>query len=195
VSAEAHQRLRDHAYACSTTLVRDDAHLLPLRLSPDAQALVIAQPPASVTRAVDTVYQHAFLVDAIRARHANTRGVCLGPDATEDDSAALLRAAQASDLLIVATINAHLDPRQSDLMRRLIATGRPIITIAACNPYDLADAPAAPTALATYEYTQPALVAAASALFGEFAPQGRLPVSLRRDLGVMGAASAEADQS
>jgi beta-N-acetylhexosaminidase len=180
VSSDAHQRLRDRAYARTVTLVRDDAHLLPLRLPADAPMLVIAQPPASVTKAVDTVYQHAFLVDAIRARHANTRDVCLGSDATEDDSAALLRAAQAAALLIVVTINAHLDPRQSDLMRRLIATGRPTIAIAACNPYDLADASAAPTALATYEYTQPALAAVTSVLFGELAPQGRLPVSLGR---------------
>jgi len=63
-------------------------------------------------------------------------------------------------------------------MRRLLASGRPIIGIAACNPYDLAAFPAAPTALATYEYTQPALSAAADALFGAFTPVGRLPVSL-----------------
>ncbi|HEY7848509.1 MAG TPA: glycoside hydrolase family 3 N-terminal domain-containing protein, partial [Ktedonobacterales bacterium] len=177
-SVAAHQRLSDDAYVRSTTLVRDGAHLLPLRLPPDAQVLVIAQPPASVTKAVDTVYQHDDLVGAIRARHANTRGVCLASDASDDDLASLLRAAEASDLLIMATINAHLDPPQARLMRRLIASGRPVIGVAACNPYDLAAFPALQTALATYEYTQPALRAAVGALFGDFTPSGRLPVSL-----------------
>jgi beta-N-acetylhexosaminidase len=124
------------------------------------------------------VYQHADLVGAIRARHANTRGVCLASDASDDDLASLLRAAEASDLLIMATINAHLDPPQARLMRRLIASGRPVIGVAACNPYDLAAFPALQTALATYEYTQPALRAAVGALFGDFTPSGRLPVSL-----------------
>ncbi len=178
VSDAAHRRLSDDAYARSTTLVRDDAHLLPLRLPPDAQVLVVAQPPANVTKAVDTVYRHTDLVDAIQARHANTRGVCLAPDADDEAIAELLRAAEASDLLVVATINAHLDPPQARLMRRLLATDRPIIGIAACNPYDLAAFPALQTALATYEYTKPALSAAAGVLFGDFTPVGRLPVSL-----------------
>src|SRR6185437_16117682 len=106
----------DDAYARSTTLVRDDAHLLPLRLPPEARILVVAQPPASVTKAVDTVYRHADLVGAIHARHANTLGVCLAPDASDEAVAEMLRAAEASDLLIVATINAHLDPPQLRLM-------------------------------------------------------------------------------
>ncbi len=178
VSVEPHQRLRDLAYVRSTTLVRDDASLLPAHLPADAQILVVAQPPEGVTKAVDTVYRHDDLVDAIRARHANTRGVVLGADASAEDRDDLLRAAQVADLLIVATINAHLDPRQADLVRSLIATGRPIIGIAACNPYDVAAFPAAPTWLATYEYTQPALAAAAAAIFGAFTPTGRLPVSL-----------------
>jgi beta-N-acetylhexosaminidase len=78
----------------------------------------------------------------------------------------------------MATINAHLDLRQASLMRRLLATGRPVIGIAVCNPYDLAAFPDLKTYLATYEYTQPALSMAAGALFGAFAPQGRLPVNL-----------------
>lgn len=178
VSTESHQELRDRAYARTTTIVRDDAHLIPLRLNPEAQILAIAQPPASVTRAVDIVYTHEFLVDGLRAYLPNVRGACLGPDATEDDIAELLRATESSDLIIMATINAHLDARQASLMRRLLATGRPVIGIAVCNPYDLAAFPDLKTYLATYEYTQPALSMAAGALFGAFAPQGRLPVNL-----------------
>ncbi|HLZ22082.1 MAG TPA: glycoside hydrolase family 3 N-terminal domain-containing protein [Ktedonobacterales bacterium] len=178
VSTAAHQQLRDRAYARSTTCVRDDAHLLPLRLDPAAEVLVIAQPPTSVTKAIDTVYRHEILVERIRAYHPNVRGVCLSPDAAENDIAALLHAAESSDILIMATINAHLDPPQASLMRRLLATARPVIGIAVCNPYDVAVVPDLKTYLATYEYTEPALSMAAGALFGAFEPQGRLPVTL-----------------
>ncbi|HET9110798.1 MAG TPA: hypothetical protein VFN78_08245, partial [Ktedonobacterales bacterium] len=178
VSDEAHQRLSEAAYARSTTLVRDDAHLLPLRLPAEARLLIIAQPPASVTRATDTAYQHDDLVRAVRAYHAAARGVCLAPDASADDVAALLDAAQEADLLIVVTINAHLNQRQADLMRRLVVTGRSTVGIIAGDPYDLAAIPTLRTALATYEYTRPALSAAVRALFGVLTPRGRLPVSL-----------------
>jgi beta-N-acetylhexosaminidase len=178
VSTISHQQLRDRAYTRTTTRVRDDAGLLPLRLPPDARILAVAYPPDSVTRAVDIVYRHEFLVEGIRARHANVRGVCLGPGTSEADIEELLRSAESADFLLLVTINAHLDPRQAVLMRRLLATGRPAIGIAACNPYDPAALPGLKTYLATYEYTQPALSAAAEALFGAFDLQGRLPVSL-----------------
>ncbi|MGH2517194.1 MAG: glycoside hydrolase family 3 C-terminal domain-containing protein [Ktedonobacterales bacterium] len=178
VSTTSHRQLRDSAYARTTTLVRDDAALLPLRPHPDARILVLAQPPASVTKAVDIVYQHEYLVEAMRTYHPNVRGVCLGAESTEDDIAAAIRSATDADMLVIATINAHLDGRQASLMRRLLATGRPVVGIAVCNPYDLAVFPELRTYLATYEYTQPALAAVAGALFGAFEPAGRLPVSL-----------------
>jgi beta-N-acetylhexosaminidase len=178
VSTTPHQQLRDRAYTRTTTLVHDDAGLLPLRLPPDARILAIAYPPDSVTRAVDIVYRHEFLVDGIRARHANVRGVCLGTGTSEANIEELLHSAESADLLLLVTINAHLDPRQAALMQRLLATGRPAIGIAACNPYDPAALPDLKTYLATYEYTQPALSVAAEALFGAFDLQGRLPVSL-----------------
>lgn len=178
VSTAAHQALRDRAYLHSTTLVRNDAGLLPLRLNPDASILVVAQQPASVTIASDVAYAHDVLVDGIRARHANVRGVSLSVSTTEDHLAVVGGAAQEADLVIMATINAHLDPPQAHLMRRLLASGRPVIGIAVCNPYDLAVFPELQTYLATYEYTQPALAAAVGALFGDFMPQGHLPVSV-----------------
>lgn len=182
VSVEAHRRLRDLAYQRSTTLVRDDARLLPLRLPPEARILAVAQAPTSVTKAVDIAYDHAMLLDAIRAHHRNAHGMLLSPDATADDAAddaaELERAAQASDLLIVATFSGRQDERQASLTRLLVATGRPVIGIAMYSPYDAAAFPDVKTYLATYEYTQPAITAAIDALFGVFEPRGRLPVTL-----------------
>ena len=56
--------------------------------------------------------------------------------------------------------------------------GKPVIGIAAYNPYDLLAFPELGTYLATYEYTQPAFDAVARVLFGEVQAQGHLPVSI-----------------
>jgi beta-N-acetylhexosaminidase len=67
---------------------------------------------------------------------------------------------------------------QAEMVRNLIATGKPVIGIAAYNPYDLLAFPQLSTYLVTYEYTQPAVKAAACVLFGELSAEGHLPISL-----------------
>ena len=89
-----------------------------------------------------------------------------------------LETTRESDIFIVATVNAHLDERQAELVRYLIASGRRTIGIAVRNPYDLLAFPQLRTYLVTYEYTRPALVAAVRVLFGERQAQGHLPVSM-----------------
>jgi len=90
----------------------------------------------------------------------------------------ILRVAGASDLIIMATLNTHLDQQQAELMRDLLQTGRLVIGIAVGNPYDSLVFPQLRTYLATYEYTKPALAAAVRVLFGEIQPHGHLPISL-----------------
>ncbi len=94
------------------------------------------------------------------------------------ERAQILRVAGASDLIIIATLNAHLDQQQAELMRDLLQTGRRVIGIAVGNPYDLLAFPQLRSYLVTYEYTKPALAAAVRVLFGEIQPHGHLPVSL-----------------
>ncbi len=178
VSSEAHQRLSAESYQRAVTLVRDAAGLLPLRLAPDARVVALAQATASFTQASDTPYAHQALVERAQAYHANTRGVLIDAEADPASVAAALAEALASDLIILATLNASRDARQAALIERLIATGRPIVAIAASDPYDVAVFPQLPTYLATYDYTPPALAAAVDALFGAFTPSGRLPIDV-----------------
>lgn len=180
-SAAPHQRLRDEAYRRAVTCARDTARQLPVRLAPEAQIIVVAQPTATITRASDTSYSraHDALVESVRLRHARTCGIRLDDRAGAKAIAEALELAQAADLIILATLNASLDERQAALIQSLIATGRPIIGLAVCNPYDVAAFPQIQTYLATYEYTLAALSAAVGVLFGEFEPQGHLPISIR----------------
>ncbi|HEX2348938.1 MAG TPA: glycoside hydrolase family 3 N-terminal domain-containing protein [Ktedonobacterales bacterium] len=178
VSSAAHQRLGADGYRRAVTLVRDTAGALPLRLEPAARVAVIARATASFTQASDTPYMHQALVERVQARSANARGVLIAAEAGVAEMDAALAEAQAADLIILATLNASRDARQAALIERLAASGRPIVAIAASDPYDVAAFPQFPTYLATYDYTPPALAAAVDALFGEFAPSGRLPIAV-----------------
>ena len=90
----------------------------------------------------------------------------------------LLQTTCESDIFILATVNAHLDEQQAELVRCLISSGRHIIVIAVRNPYDLRAFPQLRTYLCTYEYSRPALVAAVRVVFGERQALGHLPVNI-----------------
>jgi beta-N-acetylhexosaminidase len=178
VSLPAHQRLGERAYQRAVTLVRDEARLLPVRMPEEAQIVVIAYPPARISQASDRAYPHTALVERIQERHPNSQSALVGRSAGAMNVAQALEMARDADALIAVTLNASRDLRQAALIRRLIATGKPIIAIAASDPYDVAAFPQLPTWLATYEYTPAALAAAADAIFGAFTPRGHLPISL-----------------
>jgi beta-N-acetylhexosaminidase len=172
------QQLTAQLYRRSTTLVRDEGRLLPLDLDESRRILVAAAPSDRMTPAADLAYPHEVLVESIRDRHPNTQGILLDLQSAESNRQRLDELLTTADLAIVATINAHLDPRQVDLMKHILQTGKPTIGLATCDPYDLSVFPELGTYLATYEYTVPALVAAVEVLFGEAIAGGRLPVTI-----------------
>jgi len=181
IGSPAHQRLRDTAYAHSTTLVRDEEGLIPAHVAPTARILVVSSQGGSVSQAVDLAYSDEDLVASIRRYHANVSSVALAPDASSDELQQLHAAMAAADLIILPTLNVAHDPRRLAARRSLLSAtpvGRRVIGIAIGAPYDAAALPTISTYLATYEYTPPALDAAVDVLFGAAQPQGRLPVSL-----------------
>ena len=117
-----------------------------------------------MTMVEDRYYSDDVLADIIEQHHTPVRIVPVAPGSVEDACGKLL---QTSAIFIVATVNAHLDEQQAELVRYFISSIRRIIVIAVRNPYDLQAFPQLRTYLATYEYTRPALVAAVRVLFGE----------------------------
>ncbi|MEO6888458.1 MAG: beta-N-acetylhexosaminidase [Ktedonobacteraceae bacterium] len=177
-SSEADQQLRDRAYALSTTLVRNDEGLLPLRLEPDEDVLLIFPQRDSWTQVEDRQYPYKFFIESVRQHHPRVTVLSITPDSTDAAYEEIDRAARAAAITIMVTVNAYQDRRQVDLMQRLLHAGRPIVGLAVYNPYDLLAFPELSTYLVTYEYTRPALASAVRVLFGEQQPQGHLPVSL-----------------
>ncbi len=182
IKNEAHTKLRDQAYGRSTTLVRDTVGLLPLRLQPEQQLLLLFLQPTIFSGAVDPEFPGDALIEYVQEHHkgVETRTVSASTvqDEQNENKGALEQTIEQTDVILVVTANANQDAYQGEIMRYLLSTGKPVIGIAAYNPYDVLAFPTLGTYLVTYEYTEPAFVAVARVLFGETQAQGHLPVSL-----------------
>ncbi|MEV4678785.1 MULTISPECIES: glycoside hydrolase family 3 protein [Actinomadura] len=175
VGTPAHLAVAQRAADRTTTLVRDDAGVLPLR--PGARKVLVTGWGVSTTAALGTEL-------ARRGATATVRQTGLSPGPAQIDQA--VADARGQDLVVAVTNRAwdvkdepgHNGPGQMNLVKALLATGTPVVVIAVRDPYDIAWFPEAPTYLATYSYTAEALRSAAKALFGETVPRGRLPVAI-----------------
>jgi beta-N-acetylhexosaminidase len=158
----------------TVTAVRNDAGLLPY--SPADRSVLVTGWNSSASRNVAT------LADALAARGAQATALPTGLP-SDQTIATAVAAARGADLTVVLTQKAAdpaTDPtgRQRSLVRALLDTGRPVVVVAVRDPYDIAAFPDAPTYLATYSYTAPAMAALARVLVGERSPRGRLPVTI-----------------
>lgn len=184
-----HQRLANDLYARSMTIIRDDAGLLPLKAPAAYRALVVSQTEVQVSNAADRGFSLDIFADALKEQldsvsssgSVAVTAIALPANPRTTDLAIIQGSAAQADIVILLTCNAHL-PRyraaSSATAQALLATERPIVGVAVCDPYDAAALPEIPTWLATYDYTAPALKAAARVLTGTLAAAGTLPVTL-----------------
>jgi beta-N-acetylhexosaminidase len=175
IGSQVHRQLQNEAYARSITLVRNAERLVPLQLKPEQRLIVLALPRHTATLVEDRYYHDDLLLNILRQYHPNThiQDVPAGLNAGQ-----FAQAANAENTYITATVNAHLDEQQTGPVRALVQAGRRIIGLALRDPYDLQAFPQLRTYIACYEYTAPALQAAARVLFGKAQASGQLPVSL-----------------
>jgi beta-N-acetylhexosaminidase len=177
VGSADHVRLSETAYAQSTTVMRDDGRLIPLRLRPEQSVLVVVCSTHAQTKAADGLYSEALITDAVRAFHPNVHTLALNAESAGELPRAV-DAVSCADVTVLVTMNAHLDPAQRAALHQLAAAGRTTLAIAASDPYDADVLPEVKTYLATYEYNAPALQVAARVLFGQSQAVARAPVSL-----------------
>ncbi len=173
-----HRALALEIAARAITLVRDDVQRLPLRLSSDARLAVIVPRPADLTPADTSSYVVPALADAARRYHSAVDAIIAPLNPSDADVAGLQERVSGCDQVIVGTINATAHPGQAALVNALLADGIPTTLVALRLPHDLVSFPTAPTYLCTYSIQPPAMEALAGALWGERAPEGRLPVSI-----------------
>ncbi|WSE27784.1 glycoside hydrolase family 3 protein [Amycolatopsis rhabdoformis] len=151
----------------SITAIANDAGVLPLKQKP-ATALVTGWGVASTQTLADRLTAHGTKATALQT----------GQAPSDDLIAQATEAAKNTDLVVVLTNNLGGFPLQNKLLQALMATGKPVVAVAAQIPYDAGYANPVPTWLATYGYITPSLEALAKVVLGETKPSGKLPVDV-----------------
>jgi beta-N-acetylhexosaminidase len=180
VASPKSARLAQEVADRSITVVRDDRHLLPINPLSNKRlfSLVLtADLDSSPGTAFHAELRKHFL--AVRTAWGNAR-------TTGELLAGLDKEVAETDLIVFSTI-ARLSsgqdtiavPRnQQAILKKLLASGKPLLWVAFGNPYVLRIAPEVGTYLCTFSYSDVSQIAAAKALAGEIAVSGRMPVSL-----------------
>ncbi|MEV7323723.1 glycoside hydrolase family 3 protein [Streptomyces sp. NPDC093970] len=178
VGTAPHLATADRIAERTTTLLVNEAGLLPLSRRTHRRVLVVGADPASPsgTTGPPTGVLAAALTELGFAATALSTGTA--PSAATAEQA--VAAARGVDAVVVATYNVTADSAQRPLVEQLVATGRPVVAVAVRNPYDIAQLPFVPAFLAAYSWTDVELRAAARVIAGRVAPRGRLPVPVQR---------------
>jgi beta-N-acetylhexosaminidase len=178
VGSVAHRALAREVADRSITLVRDRDGRLPLRLGTGDSILAVMPRPRNLTPADTSKSVEPGLAAALRRHWPDVREIVTSHPPTPDEIAAVVAASAEASVTVVGTISASADPRQVELVEALVATGRPLVTVALRTPWDLAAYAGAGTHVIAYGILEPTLAALASTLFGELPFRGRLPVAL-----------------
>ena len=153
----------------STTLVKND-EALPLDAGADQSVLVTGW-GATTTQAV---------ADRMAERGAETTVLETGTNPSEAQIAAAEAAAAEHDVTVVLTYRAWQDTgaQQRALVRRLTATGRPVIAVGVREAHDVAWFPDVPAYLATYSWTGVSVRSLSRCCTARSTRPGKLPVTI-----------------
>jgi beta-N-acetylhexosaminidase len=176
IGSVAHEALARRAAAASITLVRDEARLLPFRLSTGERLLVVTPRPRDLTPADTSSSLRPDLAGALRAAGAaDVEALEVDPEPTDAQIAGVVARARQARRVVVGTISAEMQPSQAVLVRAILATGVPTVTVALRTPWDLAAYAEAGTHVCAWSIVPAAVEALAAALLGTAPMPGRLP--------------------
>jgi beta-N-acetylhexosaminidase len=164
----------------SITLFRNENRLLPLSAKEASTAMFI------IAAGDDDPDQGNVFRAAIEQRLKGARVVKVDKRTTEKEYDRLLDDAKRAGTVIVAPFvkraalkgTIELPAMEADFIRKLIAEKKEVAIIAFGSPYQLQQFPKARSYMAAWAVEDVAQTAAARAVFGETAIQGRSPVSL-----------------
>ena len=108
----------------------------------------------------------------------NFNNICLDSNNPTDKSLAYSHETITDKIVIVATRNAHLNPKQLKKAKELINSTERSVLICLRNPYDAGILIEAKTVLCTCGDSIPSIKAAIEVLTGQFTPTAKLPVPL-----------------
>lgn len=175
-SVGSHLELADGLARRSVTVVRDQRGMLPLHLDPGAKILALEPVPTNVTPADTTALYSPALSSALRAHHPDVTEIVYPHDPDSGDISGVLSAAAGHDLVVLGTVTATSG--QAEMVKTLLATSTPVVTVALRTPFDLSLYPEAETHLCTYSAHRPSMAALARCLFEQPEGGGSLPAAI-----------------
>ncbi|REK91947.1 glycoside hydrolase family 3 protein [Streptomyces inhibens] len=178
VGTRSHLTTADRIADRTTTLLRNDADILPLSRRRERRVLVVgfdAAAPSGTGGPPTTVLAKTLTELGFSAIALSTG---LAPTQQQIDGA--VAALGERDAVVVATYNVSAQSPQRKLVGALLDTGKPVVQLAVRNPYDIARLDGVRAALASYSWTDVELRAAARVIAGRLDPTGRLPVAIMR---------------
>ena len=164
----------------SVTAVRDLQHLLPV--NPLSEMRIF-----SLVLASDLESSPGAAFQAELRRHFPKVRTAWGNARTSDElQAALDEAVSESDLVVCSTLSRlssgqdtiAIPRNQQAILKKLVASQKPLIWVAFGNPYVLRIAPEASTYMCTFSYSDVSQISAAKAIAGEIEVTGKMPVSI-----------------
>jgi beta-N-acetylhexosaminidase len=125
-------RLSHQAAERSAVLVRDRKKFLPVR--PDAKVFYTDQHNKDWQQKAEDVWYRSHMGPQFLRKHfapANVRSWECKLNITEEDEQQVLAGAAWADVVVVHSLYWRGNPTNSDLIRKIIATGKPVIVLAA----------------------------------------------------------------
>lgn len=176
------QEFRDiarKAFASAITLVKNENNLLPLRENKKVALFSLSSDPGDY-------FAGRRLAAEISGRLPGTQVFYADGDTGEDKLEEAFSIASGSDLVVVALFSSlrsgkgtvDLAPLHIEFIKRLKASGIPVVAFSFGSPYFLRHFPEIDGYVCLYRNTPETQELAAKALCGEIQVSGRLPVSL-----------------
>jgi len=164
----------------SITLVKDDQRLLPMNPLNDSRLLSIV-----LTSDLDSSPGAVFQAE-LRKRFLSVRTAWGNAGTSDELMASIDKVISESDAVVCASFarlssgqdTIAIPQNQQTIVKKLAASGKPLVWVAFGNPYILRLAPEAGTYLCTFSYSDVSQIAAAKALAGEIGITGKMPVSI-----------------
>jgi beta-N-acetylhexosaminidase len=164
----------------SITAARDQQRLLPLDPLSDKKIFSLV-----LTSDLDTSPGAAFQAE-MRRQFSSIRTAWCNARLSEEQLAGIDKAVADSDLIVCSTLvrlssgqdTIGIPQNQQAIIKKLLASGKPVVWISFGNPYVVRAAPETGTYLCTFSYSEVSQIAAAKALAGEIGITGKMPVSI-----------------
>lgn len=179
LGAERHREIAASAARRAITLVRDPQSVIPLAVREGDRIFVVEFAGATSTP-VESDGKHTTLLGALLDKRsaARVQEQVRSLDPAGHEYKQLLMAAGSATAIVAVTRRAWQHPLQAQAVVDLALAGKPLVVVAAREPYDANVAPPTAAVIAAYGDNADSMEAVAAVLVGAATPSGRLPVAL-----------------